>query len=315
MRGMNITLRQIRVFCAVYELRSFTQAAQSLCITQSAVSKLCAELEHELGFQLFERSTRHVEICDGAKDLYAYAQEILGSLRAAQRSLSHLAGLERGAVAIACSPIMMHALLGPVIIKFHTAHPDVQLDLYEVSTDETIELVRSGRVDFGIVAAESDDPKLISEVIHSDPMFVVVNPGHPLSKREHVRWQDLISHHHIMLRNVYSVRRSLDRILKSKNLVFSSSIETGTLTTGLQMVRAGLGIAVMPGYIKDFARQLGLQNVPIVDDVEHLHELSLIRRAENRPSMAAGVFIDQLLDYMLQLDRDKTAARADGGAV
>ena len=308
---MNITFRQLRVFCAVYELRSFTAAAQTLHITQSAVSKLCAELEHAIGFALFERSTRHVNACDGAADLYAYAQEILGSVRAAQRSLAHLKGLKHGVVAITSSPMMMHALLGPVIVDFLSHHPGIRFDLHELTTDSSVDYVRTGKVDFGLVSQENEDPKLISEVVYRDPMFVIAPSNHELAGKARIYWKDLTRYHHIALRNAYSVRRTLDRILGAKNLRFDSSIETGTLTTGLQLVRAGLGITVVPGYARDFAHQLGLSSSIINDKAGYMHELSLIRRAENKPSIAAAAFIQELLPALkrmqaLQMDSLQT---------
>ena len=126
---MNITLKQLRVFCALYELRSFTAAARAAFVTQSAVSKLCAELEAEVGQPLFERSTRNVTPCEGAADFYAYAQEILGTVRAAERSMSGLRTLERGVVGVASSPMMMVGLLGDVITRYHRLHGGVKLEL------------------------------------------------------------------------------------------------------------------------------------------------------------------------------------------
>lgn len=312
---MNITFRQLRVFCAVYELRSFTAAAQTLHITQSAVSKLCAELEHAIGFALFERSTRHVNACDGAADLYSYAQEILGSVRAAQRSLAHLKGLKRGAVAITASPMMMHALLGPVIVDFLSRHPDIRFDLHELATDGSIDYVRTGKADFGLVSVENEDQKLISEVVYRDPMFVIMPPNHELAGKARIYWKDLTRYHHIALRSAYSVHRTLDRIPGAKNLHFNSSVETGTLTTSLQMVRAGLGVTVVPGYVRGFAHQLGLNSSIINDKAGYLHELSLIRRAENKPSIAATVFIQELLPALkrmqaLQMESLRTGRHA-----
>ncbi|AHV92771.1 LysR family transcriptional regulator [Bordetella holmesii] len=288
---MNITLKQLRVFCALYELRSFTAAARAAFVTQSAVSKLCAELEAEVGQPLFERSTRSITPCDGAADFYAYAQEILGTVRAAERSMSGLRSLERGRVGVATSPLMMVGLLGDVVVDYHRAHPSVALDLFELSTDDTIEHVRNGRADFGIVSLETPAQELSTRVIYRDTMFAVCATHHPLAGQEAVTWAEVAAQELIMLRNVYSVRRSLDRVAADLRLDFDYRIEAGMLTSVLKLVGAGLGITVVPGYARGLARELGLRVLDIDGARRHGHELWLIQRHNARLSMAASAFL------------------------
>ena len=295
---MNITLKQLRVFCALYELRSFTAAARAAFVTQSAVSKLCAELEAEIGQPLFERSTRSVTPCDGAAEFYAYAQEILGTVRAAERTMSGLRSLERGTVGVATSPLMMVGLMGQVVSGYHRAHPSVKLELFELSTDDTIEHVRNGRADFGIVSLETPSDELTTRVIYRDTMYAVCAPGHALTRRRKVSWKDVAAHDHITLRNVYSVRRSLDRVAADLNLEFRYRIEAGMLLSALNLVGEGLGITVVPGYACDVARQLGLCVLAIDGARLHGHELWLIQRRNARLSLAASAFLQATEDYL-----------------
>ena len=291
---MNITLRQLRVFCAVYELRNFTSAADFMHMTQSAVSKLCAELESEVGFPLFERSTRRVTPCDGAAELYGYAQEVINTMHAASRNLSALRSLERGSISIASSPMMMYGLLRPVIERFIREHPGVTLDLHELSTDDTVEFVRTGKGDFGVVSISDPDPQLNARVIYRESMALACSPAHVLSKRKLIQWKEVAELHHITLRSVYSVRRTVDRILRAQGLELRSSIQAGTLTTALGMVSSNLGVTLIPDYAAEFAQQIGLNVVKIAEAELHQHELSLLTRRGVKPTLAAAAFIDML---------------------
>lgn len=291
---MNVTLRQLRVFCAVYERRSFTSAAEDMHMTQSAVSKLCAELESELGLPLFERTTRRVEPRDGAAELYEYAQEVLNTMRIAARRLSALRTLERGTISIAASPMMMYGLLSSAIQQFHTAHPDVDLDLYELSTDETIDYVRTGKCDLGLVSMSEGDPQLSVRVVYAQPLALACAAQHPLVRHKRITWGAISDFEHVTLRSVYSTRRTVDRILTAQGLEFRSTIQAGTLATALGLVKANAGVTLIPGYARQFAIDLGLKVLTISEDEPYLHELSLLTRKGLRPSIAAEAFIEQL---------------------
>lgn len=287
----NITFKQLRVFCALYELRNFTTAARSMNMTQSAVSKLCAELEDELGQPLFERSTRSVLPCDGACDFYAYARDILGVVRSAERSMSGRHALERGNVAIATSPLMMTGLLGEVITAFHMSYPGIKLELFELSTDDTMDYVREGRADFGIVSQMHPVEQLSARIIYNDTIYVVCPPKHPLARKESVSWQQLAEYEQIVLHNANSVRRILDYISANLGLTFRYGIEVGMLTTVLDLVKSDLGVSIIPGYACKFAKQLGLIVNTIHDSPYSKHALWLIQRKESRPSLAAMKFL------------------------
>lgn len=288
----NVTFKQLRVFCALYELRNFTTAAGAMNMTQSAVSKLCAELEDEIGQPLFERSTRSVIPCEGARDFYVYAQDILGIVRRAERSMSGRHSLDRGNVTIATSPLMMTGLLGEVITEFHIAYPGIKLELFELSTDNTIDYVHQGRADFGIVSQMHPIEQLSARIIYHDAIYLVCPSKHPLALKKSVSWPEIAEYEQIVLHNVNSVRRIMDHISENLGLTFRYVIEVGMLATVLDLVKSGLGISIIPGYACKFATQLGLTVNTIHDSPYPKHELWLIQRKESRPSLAAMKFLD-----------------------
>lgn len=295
---MNITLKQLRAFCAVYELQSFTQAAKVLHLTQSAVSKLCAELEAEFRLPLFERTTRRVEPCDSAGLLYAHATEVLGSLRTAERSLSNLVALESGAISIAASPMMMVGLIGNMLADFHRKYPNVKLNLLELSSDQTVEAVLNGHADMGLVSADIQEKRLGAQVIYSDLMYVACPVGHELLGKKRLQWPDLVKYPHVALHDVYSVRRTVDRILAEHKLASPAHIQTGLLTSALFLVKQGLGITIVPGYVCEFVAQLGLVTKRIYSPTEYHHPISLILRKPVRHSIAAQAFQERMLAYL-----------------
>jgi DNA-binding transcriptional LysR family regulator len=307
---MNLTLRELRVFCSVYERRSFSSAATAVHMTQSAVSKVCQEMETKVGGVLFERSSRKMEPTCLAHHLHGHAREILGTMDAAERSLKGLLALDIGELRIAASPMMMHGLLGEPVRSFHARHPGVRVGLYELSTDETVAHVVGGKVDFGVVSLRKPHEKLRIEPLYEERLHLVCSREHPLALPEAISWQQLAGHPHVSLHRSFSVRRTVDRVCEEQGLDVVSVVEAGSVLTLLGLVKAGLGLAVLPGYVVPFARELGLagRELPPAGTPQ---ALSLIQRWNARPSAAAERMIALLRESLAEGGRAGAAAGAD----
>ncbi|SFQ09547.1 DNA-binding transcriptional regulator, LysR family [Variovorax sp. OK605] len=291
---MNITIRQLEVFLALFDTRSFTAAATQRHMTQSAVSKVVAELEAQLGFALFDRTTRRVQPNAEAFEFHPFAEEIIATMRSAARSVAELADLQRGRVGIAASPMMVYGLLAPLIADYRARYPGVQFDLHELSTDETVASVLAGRVDFGLGAVDHQIAGADTQVAFEDSMFAVVRADHPIAGKKKVPWKTLARCEHISLRNVYTVRRTIDDIVARQGIALPSAIEVGTLTAALGLVRAGAGVVVLPGYAARIAQEWGLKACAIADIGTTVHRIHVIRRQKATLSIAARRFLDEL---------------------
>lgn len=290
---MNFTLREFRVFRVVYELRSFSGASQAIHMTQSAVSKVCQEMESKVGQRLFERSTRKVIPTLLADQLYAHVCEVLGTMDAAERSMRSLLNLEAGEVSVAASPMLCVGLLRKPVAAFHEAYPAIGIGLHELSTDDTIDYVVHGRADFGLASIEGTHAKLSIEPLYNERMFVICAAGHPLARRRAVSWEQLARHPQIALHATFSTRRTIDRVFASRQLTYSSAIEVGTVLSAISFAKAGVGVAVLPGYVTEFVGELGLVAKPLpAEGVEH--PIALITRYNAMLSAPATVLLDRV---------------------
>jgi DNA-binding transcriptional LysR family regulator len=300
---MNITIRQLKVFVAAYQTRSFTLAGERMHMTQSAVSKICRELEDALEFQLFERSARTLIPVDGAAELYALALEILASVDVAERSVRSLKSLDRGRVHIAASPLIMASLVAPAIQAFHGENPAVHLELYELTTDEGIDHILSGKVDVALVSMGDDHPKLQRREVYRSSMWVACPANHALAGRGSVTLSALAEYPHLGLREGYGFARVVKQALEEADLSFNSVIGGGSLMSSLALCRHGAGVALIPGYVASLARSLGLAVVPIEGDAI-AHKLYLVSRVNTRLSLAAARFLTIAESTILALPRD-----------
>lgn len=241
---MNISTRQLRAFMALAAERNFTRAAAACHLSQPAFSALIRQLEESLGVRLFERSTRHVELSAEGEEFERSARRVLAEFDAALRGMHERAARERGRVSIALLPSLAADWLPQVLAGFRAEHPGIELEVADVLSEPCIELVRSGRADFALAATRADTPELRAEPFCSDDFHLVCPAAHPLAKQRELRPRDLAPWPFIHLSRTSSVRQYIDAATHPQPL--PSVLEVDQLATVAGMVRAGLGVSVVP---------------------------------------------------------------------
>ena len=241
---MNVSSRQLRAFVTLAEQRSFTRAAALTHLSQPAFSALIRSLEEALGQRLFDRSTRHVDVTTEGRAFEAAARRVLAELDGALATARDFVARRRGRVAIALLPSLAAGWLPGVLSAFRESHPGIELQVADVLSEACIEQVRSGNADFAIAAIRVDTPELRAELFCTDRFHLVCPAGHALATAPRLRPRDLAAYPFIHLSRTSSVRQYLDAAVHP--LQMSTLLEVDQLATVMGMVRAGLGISVVP---------------------------------------------------------------------
>src|ERR1700761_5418438 len=132
------TIRQLRAFVAVYQLRKLSAAAEQLFVTQSAVSMLIRQLEEGLGARLFDRTTRSLQPTAAGTEMLAAAERVLRDVDSLSASFGELSGLQRGRVCLAITPTLASFLMPAAIRRFGSAHPQVRIVVDDCAPDQFI---------------------------------------------------------------------------------------------------------------------------------------------------------------------------------
>jgi len=241
---MNVSTRQLRAFLHLAEQRSFTRAAALTHLSQPAFSALIRTLEEALDQRLFERSTRHVELTHEGQEFEASARRVLAEFDGALAGARDYAERRRGRVSIALLPSLAAGWLPGVLAEFGAAYPGIELQVSDVLSEACIDLVRAGRADFAIAAIRADTPELRAELFCTDRFHLVCQKGHPLAASKALRARDLAPYPFVHLSRTSSVRQYLDAAVHP--LQMNTLLEVDQLATVMGMVRAGLGISVVP---------------------------------------------------------------------
>lgn len=291
---INLSTRQLRAFLTLVGEKNFTHAAAASHLSQPAFSALIRQLEDSLGIRLFERSTRRVELTSEGVEFETAARRVLEEVGTALAGVDDRAALRRGRVSIALLPSLAADWLPEVLAGFRDKHPGVEIQVADVLSEPCIDAVRSGRADFALAATLADTPELRAQRFCSDSFHLVCTPGHPLLQLSQVRPKDVAAWPFIHLSRTSSVRQYVDAATNPRT--FASILEVDQLATVSGMVRAGLGISIVPALtLYQFkSSQLATRPIRWKGLTRHIY---LVQRRDRALSIAAQSLKDWLLAH------------------
>lgn len=286
---MNINLRQLRVFLAVAQQQHFRRAAESLHLSQPAVSRQIAELEAELGVRLFDRTTREVVPTEAGRYLESAVGRVLDELEGVLGHLHSESERRRGKVHVASVPTLSAGLMPQCIADCARRYPELTIQLHDQAQTLVLDSVRGGEVDFGVAIAPAASAEFDVERILRDPFVLVCRPDHPLARLQRVPWRKLRGEPLVLLDYSSGSRRLIDHALASRGIEANIVQQTGHTLTAFRMVEAGLGISVSPALSPPPASLVTRPLTP----VEH-RDVVLIKRRQRSLSPLAALVWDAL---------------------
>ena len=291
---MSTTLRQLRAFVLVAEQNSFTKAAETLCLTQSALSGLIKELEQNLGVKLFDRTTRKLYLSDAGMRLLPQAKRVLNEMSVLNEKVNNLKSLHQGHVRLAVSQQLSASAMPKFVAKFCDIHPNIQVTLTDCSVDQVVDHIENLEADLGVAPERVHSDDLDASVLFSSPFYLVLPATHPFAKKDVVRWTDLLNERLITLNGpfIQSLQNELPAQISSR--IFNPDFEVNFLSTALGMTRMGLGVTLCLLYAAEWVEQNGLVMRPIADPV--VERKFLLYTHKNRSLSPAALGFKEFLE-------------------
>lgn len=267
-RTPNVTIRQLRAFLAVTQEESMTGAARRLHLSPPALSMLISTLEGELKVRLFKRTIRRTSLTDAGLALLPSIRSIFDDLDSAFDSIRQLS-VRRGArFSVATSPLLSATLLPILLSGFREKHPDIRVDLLDLSTQEIPNAVRTGQADLGIFTEGPDVHDLTTKVLYQDKLMFSCLSTHPLALQKEVQWSQLADEALILLLPGSGLRTLVDRgFSEAGEILNHPAFEVAQVMTAVGLVEAGLGTSVLPSYALTRTQASGIVAVPLVAPV------------------------------------------------
>ncbi len=240
---MNISTELYRIFSSVAAAGTFSGASKLLGISQPAVSQAVQRLEAALDVKLFNRSSKGITLTREGELLAGYVNSAMGLIEAGEEKLLKLRSLSAGELRIGAGDTVSKWYLSPFIGKYHTLYPEVKISITNRTTDGTMELLRNGAADIGIVNMPiSEKGFVFEECLAIHDVFIAGEPFSFLRGRE-VSPFELADYPLIMLEQASNSRRMVDRHFLNNGVVLRPEIEVGAHDLLTDYTRIGLGIA------------------------------------------------------------------------
>ena len=301
MSDLPFTLDQLRILKAIAAEGSFKRAADSLYVSQPAVSLQVQNLERQLDVPLFDRGGRRAQLTEAGYLLLSYGEKILSLCQETCRAIEDLQNLQGGTLIVGASQTTGTYLLPRMIGLFRQKYADVAVQLHVHSTRRTSWSVANGQVDLAIIGGEI--PAELQESLQiipyaEDELALILPVLHPLAKAETIQRDDLYKLQFIALDSQSTIRKVIDAVLTRCDIDtrrLKIEMELNSIEAIKNAVQSGLGAAFVSVSAIAKELQMGVLHRALIDGVVVKRTLWVIFNPNRYRSKAADAFIREIL--------------------
>jgi LysR family transcriptional regulator, transcriptional activator of the cysJI operon len=311
-----MNLHLLRIFAAVAEHRSFSQAANALFISQPAVSKAVRELEHQLDLALIERGARGtrgargVRLTESGQALFEHARGIFALERAATEEVRARVGLKRGRLVVGASTTIAGYWLPRYAAQFARQVPSAQLQIRVGNTQAIGRALVECEIDLALVEGQVQDVRIVATHWRDDELHIIAHPDAPFARRRPATLPQLNAQAWLLREPGSGTREVTDRVMHAQRIAPARTIEFASNEGIARAVAAGLGLAMLPARVgRELVRmgEIRVLTLAHASATSLLRPLYLLQLKERPPSPLAREFCRLLQSPLRQCGFDSVA--------
>ncbi|MNO14879.1 HTH-type transcriptional regulator GltC [compost metagenome] len=284
-------LLQLQYFLVVARLEHVTEAARSLHVTQSSLSKTIQRLEEDLGVPLFDRTGRNLRLNEFGSKFLHRAERALFELEQGKQELMDLSSLEHSTLELA---VTAASTLPNILKEFRKKMPNIHFHVQMLATQEMVTLLHRGEVDFCLSSPAVQGEDIECQIVCTDPILLAVPQGHRLANRKSIALIELKDEWFVGVKKGYGTRDLVDSVCRSVGFVPQYVYEGDEPARLTAFVEAEIGIAFIPGTARNPREQIQYLEV---EDQELVREIALLSHKSRYISRAAQEFREVVADY------------------
>jgi DNA-binding transcriptional LysR family regulator len=301
MSDLPFTLDQLRILKAIAAEGSFKRAADSLYVSQPAVSLQVQNLERQLDVPLFDRGGRRAQLTEAGHLLLSYGEKILTLCQETCRAIEDLQNLQGGTLIVGASQTTGTYLLPRMIGMFRQKYPDVSVQLHVHSTRRTAWSVANGQVDLAIIGGEvpAELQESLDVIPYAEDELALILPSvHSFATMDKIAKEDLYKLQFIALDSQSTIRKVIDQVLTRCGIDpkrLKVEMELNSIEAIKNAVQSGLGAAFVSLSAIEKELQIGMIHRAPIEDVVIQRMLSVIVNPSRYRSKAAEAFCKEIL--------------------
>lgn len=240
--------RRLQVFHTVARLLSFTKAAETLHMTQPAVTFQVRQLEEHFNTRLFDRTHNRISLTAAGQCVYEYSDRIFGLYGEMENAVREMTGDVSGVLMMGASTTIAEYMLPALLGDFKKQYPDVNVQLRVSNSDGIVHMVETNVIDLGVVESPVMNKNLVVEVCRMDQLVAILPPHHPLADRASVRIQELLEYPYICREEGSGTREVISEYMGQEGIndaQVNLTMELGSPESIKGAVEAGMGISII----------------------------------------------------------------------
>jgi DNA-binding transcriptional LysR family regulator len=239
-------LRQLEIIRAIAETGSFTAAGEKLHVSQSAISRQILILEDELGEPVFHRIGRRIRITAAGESLLQLSHRVFRDLQDTVSAISDTREALRGSIGLVGGMTVCLYVFPRLLAEVRRIHPSLDMRVTVGSTQRSIEMLRTGAGDLGLLTLPIEASDLVSVPLLQEELLLVTYPSHPLAAQKQIVPADLEKQPFVLFETGSITRRIVEEFFGRERISPPVIMETENVEIIKAMVRSGLGISIIP---------------------------------------------------------------------
>lgn len=240
--------RRLQVFHTVARLLSFTKAAETLHMTQPAVTFQVRQLEEHFNTRLFDRTHNRISLTEAGRRVFEYSDRIFDLYNDMENAVREMTGDISGVVMIGASTTIAEYMLPALLGDFRNKYPDVNVQLRVSNTDGIVSMVENNIIDLGVVEAPVTNKNLVVEICRMDELVAIVPPSHPLAGNKVVKIEEMLKYPYICREEGSGTREVISEYLGQAGVNMtdiSVCMELGSPEAVKGAVEAAMGVSIV----------------------------------------------------------------------
>ncbi|MBU8710103.1 LysR family transcriptional regulator [Bacillus subtilis] len=239
---------QLEYFQTLARIQHVTKAAETLSITQPALSRSIVRLENQLGVPLFDRQGRSIKLNKNGERFLKRVDSIIKEFTEGKEEIQSLLKPDQGEVSLGFLHTLGTTIVPNLIGAFKNQYPNVHFQLNQSHSNQLLDKLKSGELDLCLLASFSVESNIMWEPLWKEELFLFLPKNHVLATREDITLNEIANEPFVLMKEGFALRVTIDHIFEQVNINPNIVFEGEEAATIAGFVAAGLGVSILPDF-------------------------------------------------------------------